>query len=322
MLGSDSITSSSDTISSSAINIIIDNLRHQRHRNSTRANYYCVWKLFNKFFVKLDMKPSTWEDCLTLFVGYLIACNKKSTTVHSYISAIKSVLIENGSEIHEDKFLFSSLTWACKLKNDRVFTKLLIKKNLLQALIKELDTNLGNQPYLNILYKAMFSSAYFGLYRIIKIAETVSGHAVKAVDVHVGCKKDKLLFILHSSKMHGKGSRPQLIKIVSESKNKVGNPPTYCPFNNIKQYLAIRKSIKNTEEQFSILRDLSNVTASIFRNVLKNAITSFGFQARLYSSHSFRSGRMIGMMDMGIPFERIKKIGHWKSHAIYAYLKE
>ena len=50
-------TSSSSVISASAIQNIVDELRLYKHRNSTKANYYSVWRSFNEFFIKLDFKP-------------------------------------------------------------------------------------------------------------------------------------------------------------------------------------------------------------------------------------------------------------------------
>ena len=56
-------------------------------------------------------------------------------------------------------------------------------------------------------------TAYYGLFRIGEL--TFSEHAVRAKDVHVGTNKKKMLFVLHSSKTHDKGSKPQLIKVTS-----------------------------------------------------------------------------------------------------------
>ena len=64
--------------------------------------------------MRLDTKPSTWEERLVLFVRFLIQQRRKSTTIRSYISAIKSVLRDDGEELNEDIFLLKSLTRACK----------------------------------------------------------------------------------------------------------------------------------------------------------------------------------------------------------------
>ena len=96
----------------------MEELCHKANRDSTEANYYTVWKLFNKFFLKLDVRPKSWEERLVLFVGFLVDQNKKSTKIRSYISAIKSVLASVKVILNEDKYLLNSLIKACRLKND------------------------------------------------------------------------------------------------------------------------------------------------------------------------------------------------------------
>ena len=62
--------SSSSTISTNAIINIVDRLKMERVRNSTKSNYYGIWKTFNEFYVRLDIKPPTWEERLILFAGF------------------------------------------------------------------------------------------------------------------------------------------------------------------------------------------------------------------------------------------------------------
>ena len=62
----------SSSISTDEMKVFIDRLRMECYRNSTKRNYYNIWKIFNNFFLKLDKKPNNWTDRITLFVGYLI----------------------------------------------------------------------------------------------------------------------------------------------------------------------------------------------------------------------------------------------------------
>ena len=96
-------------------------------RDSTRNNYYAVWRSFNEFYIKLDVKPTSWEDRLILFIGHLIQRNLKSSTIKSYISAIKAVLKQDGIMLNENRCLITSLTRACKLRNDMVKARFPIK---------------------------------------------------------------------------------------------------------------------------------------------------------------------------------------------------
>ena len=68
----------------------------QRHRGSTQKNYYGIWKNFNKFIIQLDDKSNNWDDRLVLYMAYLIHHQRRSSTIKSYISAIKAVLFNGG----------------------------------------------------------------------------------------------------------------------------------------------------------------------------------------------------------------------------------
>ena len=164
----DQSASSSSTLSTAVIKSVIENLKLQKFRNLTKMNYYGIWKNFNQFFLKLDVKPDNWEDRLTLYIGYLINNNRKSTTIRSYISAIKAVLWNVDMDLSEYRILLSSLTKACKMRNNRVHAKLPISHGFLNILLSKVDVLFHDspQPYLTILYKAILSTAYFGLFRI------------------------------------------------------------------------------------------------------------------------------------------------------------
>ena len=227
-------SSSASSILTSDIECLVDRLRIERFRNSTKNNYYCIWCTFNQFYLKLDRKPDNWEERLTLFVGYLIGRNRKSSTIKSYVSAIRAVLTDVRVLLEEDKCLLSSLTHACKQRNDKLMVKIPIRKGLLHLLLaecKKLFLECG-QCYLAITYKAIFAAAYYGMLRIGEL--TTGNHPIKAVDVHMGSNKDKLLFILRSSKTHWKNMKPQQVKICEvnnkSSKLKTVPPTAWCPF--------------------------------------------------------------------------------------------
>ena len=65
--------------------------------------YYNAWKNFNKFLVRLDQMPFTWERRVVMYCTFLIHERElKSTTIKSYISAIKAVLANDGYELSLD----------------------------------------------------------------------------------------------------------------------------------------------------------------------------------------------------------------------------
>ena len=203
-------SSTGSSISTMELERIIEKLKNSRNRPTTNKNYYTIWKQFNNFILKLDIKPRHWEERLTLFVGYLVDTKKKSTTIRSYISAIKTVLLSENIKLKEDKYLINSLICACKYVNDVMLPRLSIKKHLLRTILDttySIFTIVNNQPYLSFLYRAMFSTTYHGLFRVGELAK--GEHPVLVQDVHIAMNKNKILFILRTSKTHWKDSRPQ-----------------------------------------------------------------------------------------------------------------
>ena len=108
----------SGKLSIKSLQEIVENLRVQCYRDSTKRNYYRIWKSFNAFYLWLDVKPRSWEDHITLFIGHLISENKQYATIKSYLSTIRAVLKQDKVKLKEDLFLISSLTRACRIRND------------------------------------------------------------------------------------------------------------------------------------------------------------------------------------------------------------
>ena len=191
--------------------------------------------------------------------------------------------------------------------------------------------NAINQPYLATLFTMMLCTAYYGLFRISEIAFTGSGHTALARNVHIAKNKDKFLFILESSKTHRKGSKPQLIKITQDRqpvrsgsrkhKSKTSIEKAVCPYHLLRKYSGVRPPYVSDNEQFFVLSDGTAVSAVMLRNSFKTAIRAENFDAQLYSFHSLRAGRAGDMLKLGLSIETIKKLGHWKSNAVFRYLR-
>ena len=175
--------------------------------------------------------------------------------------------------------MLSSLIRACKLKNDRIFTRMPIQRPLLNVLLDSLDNLYNNQPFLKHLYKSLISTTYFGLLRIGEA--TASKHIVLAKDVHMAVNKKKLMLILHSSKMHLECDKPQCIKIHSTftgtKLNLKSDNVRYCPFQLLRNYILFHESYVRDDEQFFVFRDRTPVSPSNFRTTLHRILTSSGF---------------------------------------------
>ena len=257
-----------------------------------------------------------------LFVGHLVHERYQSSIVKSYLSAIRAVLKDDRVKLDEDLYLINSLTKACKLENDQVRTKFPIKRSMLSVLLNKVEKlylNM-NQPYLVSLYKTIILTAYFGLFRIGELAE--GSHTVLAKNVQIGTNKKKFMFVLVTSKTHGKNVAPQIVKIKSKTNNLV-NDRKYnklefslpCPYSTLNTYLQLCRPYKTDDEKFFVFPDGSSVKPMHVSKCLRLAINLMNLNPNLYSFHGLCSGRACDLLKLGISVESIKKLGRWRSNA-------
>ena len=89
----------------------------------------------------------------------------------------------------------------------------------------------------------------------------------------------------------------------------------------MREYATKRGSYDNDTEIFFIFSDGRPVSPNQFRSLLKVILNKAGFNPSLYSGHSFRIGRSNDLLKLGLSVETIKKLGRWKSNAVFKYLK-
>ena len=239
---------------------------------------------------------------------------------------MKRILSNDGYIWNENKLLLGSLFRATKLVNDSVKTRLPIQCGLLELILFELERIYGynNQPYLEILYKAIFILGYYGLMRAGEMLTTdTADHTVKAKDVHLAYNKEKLLLILYSSKTHHKGNIPQKIKIRSNKQDCSRNINRhFCPFQIINNYILQRGlDIDNEYETFFIFKDKTPVSAAGTRMVLKTVLKNLGLNQSLYGLHSLRIGRCTDLMKYNYSITEIKKMARLRSNVVFKYMR-
>ena len=307
---------------------IMNQLSTQNNRGTTKRQYLAVWRAFNKFVIRLQPIPKTWEHRVNLYVAYLVKKGTQSSTIKSYISAIKSVLSDDGYEWNQKKGVLASLTKCCKLINDTVRNRFPIQKGLLELLLFQVERffKRKNQYYLEMLYKCFFSLAYYGLMRIGELAQ--SEHVLKAANIHSGDNKQKILLMLYTSKTHGRGSRPQEIRITADPQNysnftRQGTKVVrrFSPFEITKEYSRLRGGYRTQNEQFFIFSDGAPVQSKHVRRMLKRLLKGLKLNPKFYNTHSFRIGRATDLDKFGFSIDSIKALGRWRSNTVYNYIR-
>ena len=310
------------TISTSEIHRIIEGLKGRQYENSTAKTYLGIWRKFNQFVIKLDDIPRSWEERVSLYGGYLVDHGIHSSTLKTYITAIKQTLLTDGYAWNDDALYLhtlTSVTGACKKNNDKSYSKFPIKRNLMELILCEIERMYSKQPYLDTLYKTIILFSYYGLLRIGEV--TMGSHVVKAKDVHVGTNKDKIKLVLYSSKTHGKRNKPQSIRMDALDESDNQKLLKFCPFEITREYSNIRNGYIQDDEQFFVFSDHSPVKPCHVRKVLKRALKNLNLNPAHYGTHSFRTGRATDLMKLGYQIEEIKQLGRWKSNAVYRYLR-
>ena len=141
------------------------------------------------------------------------------------------------------------------------------------------------------LYKAIFASAYYGLLRISEIAK---GHPVLARDVHIGMNKNRMMFILRTSKTHWLDVEPKIVKISSHKhntfKHDTDNVDAFCPFGILRNYIKFRTTYIEDNEPFFVFTDRSPLNPGLINNTLKSILKDCKINPKNFSMHGFHAG--------------------------------
>ena len=128
------------------------------------------------------------------------------------------------------------------------------------------------------------------------------------------------MFILRSSKTHCKGDKPQIIKI-DALEGYAKKKQATCPFAILSSYIKHRKKLKYSSEQFFVFRNRDPVKPQHVRDILTKVLEINNFEPSLYTFHGIRAGRATDLLEAGVSVETIKKLGRWKSSAVFTYLR-
>ena len=90
-----------------------------------------------------------------------------------------------------------------------------------------------------------------------------------------------------------------------------------CPVEAIKKYINLRG--KNPGPLFIIHN--KSINRSNYDRIFKLLLKSLGENESQYSSHSFRAGATTYWSNKGLSELQIKRLGRWKSNAIFKYLR-
>lgn len=288
-------------------------------KKGTKKTYRTAYLDFIRFNLSLDRMPQLLDDQLAIYVAYRVEKGDYSSTVETYLSGIKSMLLLDGIEINTRTTRLRSLIKACKYENDRVIQRMPIKEALLVRLVRQVDLMFHKQPYLSILYRCMLVMGYFGMLRVGEMA--TGDHPILARDVHLCYRRKRVQLILRTSKSHGLGDQPQYVKFDTHDSQSYLNNKHFCPFEIVDQFLQARGPKLSDSDPLFVFTDNSPVKPYQLSAVLKRGLNRLGIDSTEFGTHSLRIGHATQLDHRHISLDVIRRRGRWKSNIIYRYLR-
>ncbi len=189
-----------------SLQAFLDNQKDRGIAASTNNSYNKVWRKFIDFCQALDQKLDSWEDRILLFVPYLAEKKYAASTIKTYLAAIRNRLTTEGTILRENKYLIGLLIKA-RQKEQWEELKLPITKYILHRLLRAIQFVESNE-YDIALFRAMFVTAYQGLFRISELCD--SEHAITSRNVGIS-NQGNVKIILETAKNISKGDPPKVV---------------------------------------------------------------------------------------------------------------
>lgn len=285
---------------------------------NTKAVYKNAMDQFNDFRQQYKFEP-IWPVPLTqlqTFISYLFHNGYAYSTVVTYMSALKFQHKIHGLQEYVSHFTVSKMLEGYRRSKPTHDSRLPITYDILVEICAKLDA-VCNSAYEATLFKAAYTLAFFGLFRVgeLVFSSSAMGDAPLFHSDIVQLQVDQSFMVrLRKSKSNQHGV-PILVPIVATG-------TSVCPVVAMVTYLNIRP--KAIAQYLFCHIDGSPLTRYQFGAVLTKVILRSKFQptiSGLFKSHSFRIGAATWLAQQGIPNAEIKKAGRWSSDAYLRYIR-
>ena len=244
-----------------------------------------------------------------MFISYLNLLRFSSSTITTYITAISYVHKFGDYKDPTSHFAVQKTLSAVNRLTGKLDSRLPITLFILSSLMNAIFHSITNK-YHKVLLRAMFTCAFFGLFRVGEI--TSDGKNIVCLDISQCLVFDDkmILKIIHFK--HNVSQRPVLITIKKQS------DPSVCPVTAMKQYLIMR----GTKEGplFCFLNGKA-VTRKFFSQKLNYCLVFCGFDTKVYKCHSFRIGGASYFCSLGYSDSQLRALGRWNSNAFLLYIR-
>ena len=282
---------------------------------SSRQVYSRAWTLFNQCMSDMSLPYCTLQSLpiepeqILVYISYLHLLGRSPATITTYTSAIGYVHKINSHTDPTSNYLVQKTLATINRIYGSSDSRLPITQMVLQQLLFAIDNTISIQ-YHRYLLKAMFITAFYGLFRIGELTIQKSGVvSLMFEDIQINSNSIKLSIRNFKNNTSNHTFDIEIFRQIGTK---------HCPYDILKDYLSLRG---NSPGPLFCLPDLSHVSRSFFTKHLKQCLQFSGFDPRLYLSHSFRIGGASYLASIGCTDLQIKILGRWKSDSFIRYIR-
>ena len=257
--------------------------------------------------IQLDNLPMSISEVLS-YLSYLNLKGLAPSTTTTYVSALGFVHRMNNMKDPTNAVVVQKVLSAINKIQGNLDARLPITQFILHRLLNAADYVVSNMFHRSLI-KAMFSIAFYGLFRIGEITIQKSG-AISLNFSQIQVLKDTVLIPITLFK-NNKSNKPFDIVI-----HRQDGP--YCPYVLLVNYLNLRGDGPGPLFCFS---NYHHVSRCFFTTKLKACLSFCGLDTKLYLSHSFRIGGSSYLASMGMSDLQIKLMGRWSSDSFIRYIR-
>ena len=231
-------------------------------------------------------------------------------TASTYISAIRYQHRILNLKDYSSEFTVSKMLESYQRSRSLQDSRLPITYDIFIKICYELNS-VCNSQYESILFKAAYTLAFFGLFRVGELVYSMGTDPLKLSDIQNFKKGKQFQVCLRHSKNNHCGL-PQFIDIAAISSE-------VCPVNAMLEYLHVRPS-NAVHNLLYCHQDASPLTRYQSGAVLNKVIVKLNLNTSYYKSHSFQIGAATWLAQ-GVSRDTIKKMGRWTSDSFKKYIR-
>lgn len=284
----------------------------------TRAQYARVLRAYAVFcgrhFPGHQVLPIGLQQILT-YVAHCFGNNLSASTIRSHVSALSFVQnMVGGPEFAKNFLVQKAIVGVSKVRPARD-QRAPLSKEILTQMLDNIHHIVG-YGFTRLLFRAMFSLAFFALLRIGEISvesqypRPSDKNVLRSSDVSLSNSPLSVTISFRDFKHKVPGSPNFLLRILGDGSDR-------CVVRLLAAYLEARGF---SEGPLFLTADGYPVKRNHFRSVLQQSLQYCGLES-CFKPHSFRIGGATEAMRLGYSSEQVQAMGRWRSQAFRRYIR-